>query len=165
MGAAHGSHLSFCGVPRDADWTLVIPDPMLRVGSALGFSHTQPEHAQRGIENGASIARGRSRRCTIFCTNRTKDLPAAARDGRTIFDAALGMFRLLMGESESTSHSQHGVGDHERPVRVARDPAEAEITPRLYPDPLPVLHRLYPTARAAAVQHRFSLTRPLLGTI
>ena len=56
-GAAHGSHLSFCGVPRDADWTLVIPDPILRVGSALGFSHTQPEHAQRGIENGASISR------------------------------------------------------------------------------------------------------------
>ena len=48
-------------------------------------------------------------------------------DGRTIFDAALGMFRLRMGESESTSHSQCGVGDHERPVRVARDPAEAEM--------------------------------------
>jgi len=48
-------------------------------------------------------------------------------DGRTIFDVALGMFRLHMGESEGTSHSQHGVGDHERPVRVARDPAEAEI--------------------------------------
>ena len=56
--------LSFCGVPRDADWTLVIPDPMLRVGSALGFSHMQPEHAQRDIENGASIER---RSCTIFC--------------------------------------------------------------------------------------------------
>ena len=49
--------LSFCGVPRDADWTLVIPDPMLRVGTALGCSHTQPEHAQRSIENGAPIAR------------------------------------------------------------------------------------------------------------
>ena len=60
----------------------------------------------------------------IFC-------PASARDGRTIFDAALGMFRLHMGESEGTSHSQHGVGDHERPVRVARDPAEAEIGPWL----------------------------------
>ena len=58
--------LSFCGVPRDADWTLVIPDPMLRVGSALGFSHMQPEHAQRDIENGASIARGRR---TIFYPN------------------------------------------------------------------------------------------------
>jgi hypothetical protein len=42
--------LSFCGVPRDADWTPVIPDPMLRVGSALGFSHMQPEHARRTIE-------------------------------------------------------------------------------------------------------------------
>ena len=59
--------LSFCGVPRDADWTLVIPDPMLRVGSALGFSHTQPEHAQRGIENGASIARDARDAVTIFC--------------------------------------------------------------------------------------------------
>ena len=59
--------LSFCGVPRDADWTLVIPDPMLRVGSALGFSHMQPEHAQRDIENGASIARDARDAVTIFC--------------------------------------------------------------------------------------------------
>ena len=47
--------LSFCGVPRDADWALVIPDPTLRVGRALGPFHMQPEHAQRSIENGASI--------------------------------------------------------------------------------------------------------------
>ena len=53
--AAPGADLSFYGVPRDADWTLVILDPMLPVGSALGFSHVQPEHAQRSIENGASI--------------------------------------------------------------------------------------------------------------
>ena len=41
VGVQPGCYLSFCGVPRDADWTLVIPDPILRVGSALGFSHTQ----------------------------------------------------------------------------------------------------------------------------
>ena len=31
-------------------------------------------------------------------------------DGRTIFDAALGMFRLHMGGPQSTSSSQHGAG-------------------------------------------------------
>ena len=45
----------------------MIPDPMLRVGSALGFSHTQLEHAQRGIENGGSIARDARDAVTIFC--------------------------------------------------------------------------------------------------
>ena len=70
--------------------------------------------------------------------HRTKDFTpsrASARDGRTTFDAALGMFRLRMGESESSPHSQHGVGDHERPVRVARVPAEAEMRacgPKIY---------------------------------
>ena len=37
--------------------------------------------------------------------HRTKDFTpsrASARDGRTTFDAALGMFRLCMGESESS---------------------------------------------------------------
>ena len=70
----------------------------------------------------------------LLSWGRTKDrysVSSVARDGRTIFDVPLGMFRLHMGESEGTSHPQHGVGDHERPVRVARDPAEAEIGPWL----------------------------------
>ena len=45
----------------------MIPDPMLRVGSALGFSNMQPEHAQRDIENGASIARDTRDAVRIFC--------------------------------------------------------------------------------------------------
>ena len=45
----------------------------------------------------------------LLSGSRTKDrysVSSVARDGPTIFDAALGMFRLRMGESESTSHSQ-----------------------------------------------------------
>ena len=56
--------LSFCGVPRDADWTLVIPEPMLRVGSALlGFSHMQPEHAL-DVEICTSVQKLKMKICT-----------------------------------------------------------------------------------------------------
>ena len=37
------------------------------------------------------------------------------------------MFPATGGETESTSPWQHGVGNYERPVRVVRGVAEAEI--------------------------------------
>ena len=48
-------------------------------------------------------------------------------DGRTISDAAFGMFRATGGESESTSPYEVGVGDSKTSVHVVRGRADAEI--------------------------------------
>ena len=47
-------------------------------------------------------------------------------DGRTISDAAFGMFRATVEETESTSPYEVGVGGLEKSLHVEREAAEVE---------------------------------------
>ena len=47
--------LSFYDSSHDADWTLVIPDPILLQRSALSFSPRGREHAERGVGDHSTI--------------------------------------------------------------------------------------------------------------
>ena len=47
--------LSFYDSSHDADWTLVIPDPILLQRSALSFSPRDREHAERGVGDRSTI--------------------------------------------------------------------------------------------------------------